>query len=71
MTKTSNKKSRKVVDTKKLAANDKPDATVVPTAEAIKARSAGLAQFILAGRPSKSDFIKVYGKRGPAMVRIA
>jgi hypothetical protein len=30
-------------------------------------RAAGIALFNLAGRPSKSDFIKVYGKRGHLM----
>lgn len=35
--------------------------------KAVKARTSGLRQFIAAGRPSKSDFIKVFGKKGPAM----
>jgi hypothetical protein len=35
--------------------------------KAIKARTSGLKQFIVAGRPSKADFVKVYGKKGPAM----
>lgn len=32
-----------------------------------KARAAGLRLFRLAGRPSKQDFIKVYGQDGPKM----
>jgi hypothetical protein len=35
--------------------------------KAAKNRTAGLKQFILAGRPSKKDFVRVYGKKGPAM----
>ena len=36
-------------------------------AKAVKARTSGLRQFNAAGRPSKSDFVKVFGKKGPAM----
>ena len=32
-----------------------------------KARAEGLRLFRLAGRPSKQDFIKVYGPNGPKM----
>lgn len=32
-----------------------------------KARAEGLRLFQLAGRPSKQDFIKVYGANGPKM----
>ena len=32
-----------------------------------KARSAGVQLFILAGRPTKEQFILVYGERGPKM----
>ena len=32
-----------------------------------KARAEGLRLFRLAGRPSKQDFIKVYGANGPKM----
>lgn len=35
--------------------------------KAISARTAGLKLFIAAGRPTKSDFIRLCGKRGPAM----
>ena len=32
-----------------------------------KARAEGLRLFRLAGRPSKQDFVKVYGSNGPKM----
>jgi len=32
-----------------------------------KARAEGLRLFRLAGRPSKQDFVKVYGANGPKM----
>lgn len=35
--------------------------------DAGKARSAGVQLFILAGRPTKEQFILVYGERGPKM----
>ena len=35
--------------------------------KAKKNRTAGLAKFIGAGRPTKKEFIKVYGKRGHLM----
>lgn len=38
-----------------------------PTTDAGKARSAGMQDFILAGRPTKEQFVAVYGERGPAM----
>ncbi len=38
-----------------------------PTTDAGKARSAGVQDFILAGRPTKEQFILVYGERGPKM----
>ena len=31
-----------------------------------KARAEGLRLFVLAGKPKKSDFIRVFGKKGPA-----
>ncbi len=37
-----------------------------PTSDG-KARAEGLRLFRLAGRPSKQDFIKVYGANGPKM----
>jgi len=58
------------VDVKQKAANDKPEATPASTMtpeERGKARAEGLRLFTLAGRPKKSDFIKVYGKRGHLM----
>jgi hypothetical protein len=35
--------------------------------KAVKKRTAGLKQFIIAGRPTAAQFMKVYGKKGPAM----
>jgi len=32
-----------------------------------KSRAEGIRLFILAGRPSKEDFVKVYGPTGPKM----
>jgi hypothetical protein len=57
-------------DVKLAAANDKPEAAPAQTMtpeERGKARAEGLRLFTLAGRPKKSDFIKVYGKRGHLM----
>ncbi len=47
------------------AATPKPASK--PSTDAGKARSAGVQLFILAGRPSKADFVKVYGPKGPAL----
>jgi hypothetical protein len=38
-----------------------------PKSPAAKNRSEGLRSYIAAGRPSKQDFIRVYGKRGHLM----
>jgi hypothetical protein len=40
---------------------------VKPTTDAGKARSAGIQDFILAGRPTKEQFIAVYGEAGPRL----
>jgi len=54
------------VDEKKAAANDKPEpSTTMTPEERGKARAEGLRLFTLAGRPKKSDFTKVFGKKGP------
>lgn len=68
-------------DFKSAAANDKPEVGVAPK-KARKAKSApkkltpeqvsanrkeGLRLFSLAGRPTKAQFIRVYGKRGHLM----
>ena len=37
------------------------------TESAGKSRAEGIRLFALAGRPSKQDFIKVYGENGPKM----
>jgi hypothetical protein len=56
------------VDVKKAAANDKPEpSTTMTPEERGKARAEGLRLYSLAGKPKKSDFIKVYGKRGHLM----
>ncbi len=70
LNRTTNKKAAPAVDHKKAAANDKPEAAPAPSMtpeERGKARAEGLRLFTLAGRPKKSDFIKVYGKRGHLM----
>jgi hypothetical protein len=55
-------------DVKKAAANDKSDAVPTePKSEAGAARSEGLRLYKLAGRPTKAQFIRVYGKRGHLM----
>jgi hypothetical protein len=58
------------VDVKQKAANDKPETREVPAVmtpeERGKARAEGLRLFKLAGRPKKSDFIRVFGKKGVA-----
>jgi hypothetical protein len=51
------------VDAQKLAANDKPD-VLAPKTEAGAARSEGLRLYVLAGRPTKAQFIKAFGKDG-------
>ena len=38
-----------------------------PQTDAGKARSAGVQDFILAGRPTKDQFIAVYGESGPRL----
>jgi hypothetical protein len=54
-------------DVKKAAANDKPEAASTMTPEERgKARAAGLRLYKLAGRPSKKDFIAVFGPKGVA-----
>ena len=53
------------VDVKKTAANDKTDAVPTePKTEAGAARSEGLRLYKLAGRPTKAQFIRVFGKDG-------
>jgi hypothetical protein len=45
----------------------KPQAPKKSTTAAGKSRAEGIRIFTLAGRPSKEDFIKVYGPNGPKM----
>ncbi len=61
-----NKKQTKKAakDFKSAAANDKTTETPAPKTEAGAARSEGLRLYALAGRPTKSQFIRVYGKDG-------
>ena len=42
------------------------DDRIASKTDAGAARSAGIQNFILAGRPSKSDFVRVYGSKGPS-----
>jgi hypothetical protein len=66
--KTGGRKAAPAVDVKKAAANDKSDAVPTePKTEVGAARSEGLRLYKLAGRPTKAQFIKVYGKRGHLM----
>lgn len=57
----------KRADVKRAAANDKPEAapasTMTPDQRG-KARAEGLRLYKLAGRPSKKDFVAVFGKKG-------
>jgi hypothetical protein len=46
------------------AANDKTTETPAPKTEAGAARSEGLRLYKLAGRPTKAQFIRVFGKDG-------
>ena len=67
-TKKAAKRIRKstAVDVKSAAANDKTTTTPAPKSgsEAGAARSEGLRLYKLAGRPTKSQFIRVFGKDG-------
>jgi hypothetical protein len=65
--KSKSRTKKAVVDSKSAAANDKPKTEVTLTKKAINARSEGVRLYQLAGRPTKSDFIKLCGKKGPAM----
>jgi hypothetical protein len=56
-------------DVKKAAANDKSEASLASTmmpVERGKARAEGLRLYKLAGRPTKKDFIAVFGPKGVA-----
>lgn len=55
-------------DVKKAAANDKPEAatSTMTSEERGKARAEGLRLYTLAGKPKKSEFVKVFGSKGPA-----
>jgi hypothetical protein len=55
---------RKSVATKK---DRNPKAGPKNSASAGKSRAEGIRLFALAGRPSKEDFVKVYGSAGPKM----
>jgi hypothetical protein len=61
------------IDVKAQAANDKPEVAPIvkadpkPQTDAGAARSAGIQQFILAGRPTREQFRAVFGPRGHLM----
>jgi hypothetical protein len=61
MKKSKRVKKSKAVDVKKAAAHD-----VEVKPEAGAARAAGLRLYILAGKPKKGDFVRVFGQKGPA-----
>ena len=50
-------------DFKRAAANDKPEVVKAAKTDAGAARAEGLRLYKLAGRPSQSDVVKVYGTR--------
>jgi hypothetical protein len=58
------KSARKQTKTTKAL---KPQAPKKSEKAAGKSRAEGIRLFQLAGRPSKQDFIKVYGENGPKM----
>jgi hypothetical protein len=49
------------------ASAEKPQASKKNTAGAGTNRAEGIRLFTLAGRPSKEEFVKVYGPAGPKM----
>ena len=51
----------------RAASTEKPQATKKSSTGAGKNRAEGIRLFALAGRPSKQDFVKVYGPNGPKM----
>ena len=51
----------------RAASAEKPQASKKSTTGAGKNRAEGIRLFTLAGRPSKEDFVKVYGPAGPKM----
>lgn len=69
-------RSNKGVSTKRSSADRKkankvkavkPQATTKSVKAAGKSRAEGIRHFQTAGRPSKEDFVKVYGPTGPKM----
>jgi hypothetical protein len=62
----SKRKSDKTKNNRTTTAR-KPQASRKSTTAAGKSRAEGIRLFALAGRPSKQDFIKVYGENGPKM----
>lgn len=65
------KKSRKVVDVKKAAANDRETPDVKLPKKNASAVATGAAYHVLAGRPSKQAVISVFGKSGYALSWVA
>lgn len=57
--------SRRKTKTTKGAKPQAPKKSSVTSAG--KSRAEGIRLFALAGRPSKQDFVKVYGENGPKM----
>ena len=56
-------------DVKKATANEKPEvapASTMTSEERGKARAEGLRLYTHAGKPKKSEFVKVFGSKGPA-----
>lgn len=57
----------KAKKTRKSKSEPKPTTEVVVSKKGLAARADGLRLYMAAGRPTKSDFIKLCGKKGPAM----
>jgi len=51
----------------RAASAEKPQPSKKSTTGAGKNRAEGIRLFALAGRPSKQDFVEVYGPNGPKM----
>lgn len=64
MTKKNRKRTKKAVDRKMAAANDRPKSEATLTKKAISARTAGVKLFVAAGRPTQTQLVRVFGKDG-------
>jgi hypothetical protein len=65
--KTASPKHKAARKRSRVTSAEKPQALKKSTTGAGKNRAEGIRLFALAGRPSKQDFVKVYGPNGPKM----